>query len=123
MNDRRKRIISGNDDRFIMQLFGRLKMCHSWLESMWYSNCDKYLPNGLYCGFSELSTKNNIFRRNNFVYKSNNEYYKDRLPPIKSSDIIILSYDSNNGILSFGKENDDGKLTAQIYNLPKGNTY
>ena len=93
-----------------------------------WSSCDskqdnKLLPNGLYCGSHEPSRSNNIFRRNNFVYKSNNENYKDRLPIFKSGDIIILSYDSNNGILSFNKENDNGKLNAPISNLPKENTY
>ena len=84
---------------------------------------DKYLPNGLFCGYNELSIKNNIFRNNNFVYKSNNENYRQRLPPITKGDIIMLSYDSDNGILSFSKNNDYGKLNAQIYNLPKMETY
>ena len=84
------------------------------------------MPNGLYCGnvWNDSSIKNNIFHHNNFLYKSNNENFKDRLPEFKSGDIItILSYDSNNDILSFGKENDNGKLNAQISHLPKGNTY
>ena len=82
-----------------------------------------YLPNGLCCGNNESSRTNNIFRRNSFMYKSNNENYQTRLPPIKTGDIMILTYDSNNGILSFTKENDNSKLNAQIYNLPKGNTF
>ena len=40
-----------------------------------------------------------------------------------SGDIIILAYDSYKGILSFFKENDNGKLNAQIGNLPKENTF
>ena len=86
---------------------------------------DELLPNGLYCGSSqnESSIKNNIIRRNNFLYSSNNKYYPNDLPRIESGDIIQLSYDSNNGILSFNKENDNGKLNAQISNLPKENTY
>ena len=84
---------------------------------------DKYLPNGLYCSYDDASIKNNIFRKTKFIYRSNNENYKDRLPFLKSGDIIQLSYDSNNGILSFSKANDNGKLNAQISNLPKENTY
>ena len=55
--------------------------------------------------------------------KIDKENYKDRLPGFESGDIIQLSYDSNNGILSFFKENDNDKLNAQISNLPKENTY
>ena len=87
---------------------------------------DKYLPNGLLCGYNELSISKNIYRKNHFVYKSNNDNYKKRLPIIKSNDVILLSYDSDNGILSFSKEeNDDqvGELNAQISNLPIANTY
>ena len=87
------------------------------------SNNDTHLPNGLLCGWNGSTIQNNVFRRNNFVYQSNNENYKNRLPPINSGDIIELSYDSNNGILLFCKENDNGKLNAQIYNLPTDNTY
>ena len=82
-----------------------------------------HLSNGLFCGNSEASRAKNIFRKNKFSYKSNNENYKERLPPIQTGDVVILSYDSNNGILSFGKENDNGKLNAHICNLPKMNTY
>ena len=80
------------------------------------------LPNGLYCGNIE-SRPYNIFRLNNFVYKSNNENYQTRLPVFKQRDVVILTYDSNNGILLFSKENDNGKLNAQISNLPKMTTY
>lgn len=72
--------------------------------------------NGLYCG-------SNIFRVNSFTYVSNNENYKNRLPGFKNNDIVTLLYDSDLGILSFGKENDNAKLNAQIYGLPRGNTF
>ena len=38
----------------------------------------KHLPNGLYCGYDDNSRENNIFRKNKFVYCSNNENYKNR---------------------------------------------
>ena len=104
------------------------------------SNSDKKLVNGLYCGHGLLAdktpTRQNIFRLNNFIYKSQNENYKKRLPRLEKGDIIQLSYDSDNAILSFSKEkqntssvlsffaqHDGGNLDAQISNLPKMNTY
>ena len=90
----------------------------------WGAHCGRgKLLHGLVCGNNQLSCTNNIFRQNKFVYKSNNDNYKDKLPGIETGDIVILSYDSNNQILSFCKENDNGKLNAQISNLPKENTY
>ena len=88
-----------------------------------WSACDKQddieLPNGLYCGFGDNGRKNNIFRKNNFVYQSKNGNYKTRLPGFKDGDILVLSYDSVLNQLSFFKETDDGKLNSFIENLPK----
>ena len=83
----------------------------------------KYLPYGLYCGWYDDTRTNNIFRKNKFVYCSNNENYKEGLPNIKAGDTIVLQYDSDASILSFSKENDNGKLDAYISNLPKDLTY
>ena len=110
-----------NDNNKTLYWFNQLYDYIGWSASG--RQDDKHLPNGLLCGWNDSSSKNNIFRNNNFVYSSNNEDYSDRLPVFKSGDIILLSYDSNNGILSFCKENDNGKLDAQISNLPKENTY
>ena len=82
-----------------------------------------YLPNGLLCGWHDNSLRNNIFRSKKFIYKSNNEYNKHKLDTIRNGDIIILSYDSDEGVLSFGKENDNGQQDSQISNLPKTNTF
>ena len=81
------------------------------------------LPNGLYCGWDNHSRQNNIFRKNNFIYSSNNKNYKEKLPGIQTNDIIILQYDSNMSTLSFSKENDNGKLDSYIKNLPNGLTF
>ena len=77
--------------------------------------------NALYYGneFYQQSIKNNIFRKNKFVYVSNNENYKQTLPGYKKSDIVVLQYDSDLSILSFSKDNDNGKLNSCIKNLPK----
>ena len=84
-------------------------------------NCE--IPNGggLYCSGSNDDARNNIFYKWNLKYKSNNEYYKYRLPGFIDNDIIILEYDSNQSILTFQKENksDDGELlNSYVYNLP-----
>ena len=84
------------------------------------------LPNGLRCGTGPTggnSRMHNIFRRNNFQYKSNNQYYRERLPSIETGDVIVLSYNSNLNKLSFGKDNDNGKLDSYIDNLPKMKTF
>ena len=73
-------------------------------------------------GLRDRYQSKNIFTLSKFVYKSNNEYYKERLPPIQSGDTIILQYDSDKNILSFFKSNDD-KLNASIINLPKNKTF
>ena len=88
-----------------------------------YSQTDYYLPNGLLCGYSDYSHVNNIFRTQKFVYHSNNENYKDRLPGIDNGDTVILQYDSDLLTLSFSKENDNGKLDSYISNLPKSQTF
>ena len=88
-----------------------------------WSSCnedDKCLPNGLYCGYGR---KNNIFRKNNFVYQSKNDNYKHQLPPFKKGDIVVLTYNSDLYQLSFGKENDNGALNSFIKNLPKNITF
>ena len=80
----------------------------------------------MYCGSPGLidnSRKNNIFRKNKFVYKSINENFQYRLPRINNGDIIVLQYDSDKGILSFSKDNDNGKLDSCISNLPKDLTF
>ena len=100
---------------------------HQWLndtEYIGWSSSDrkdenKYLPNGLYCGFSDNSRLNNVFRRKKWLYKSRNNNYKQRLPGWKNGDIIVLSYNSDLNILSFSKENDNGLLNAFIKDLPE----
>ena len=78
------------------------------------------MKNGLFLGSRGwgTNTQENIFIKSKFMYKSNNEYYKNELPYIKTGDRIIMKYDSNNNVLSFFKSNDV-KLNAQISNLPK----
>ena len=78
-----------------------------------------YLPNGLYCGL----IGDNIFCKNKFIYSSNNENYKNRLPAWKKDDIVVLQYDSDFSILSFSKENDNGQLDSCISNLPNQQTF
>ena len=98
---------------------------HSDSNYIGWSACnrdnDQLLPNGLYCGNinNSKSKSANIFRENKFVYKSVNSNYKTRLPGWNIKDVLILKYNSNLNILSFGKENDNGKLNSYIYNLPK----
>ena len=76
--------------------------------------------NGLFLGWG--TQENNIFVLNQFKYKSNNEYYKDRLPWLSSGDIVIMKYDSYMRTLSFKKENDN-KLDALVENLPENTTF
>ena len=64
-----------------------------------------------------------FFSQNCFVYQSNNENYKNRLPGWQQDDIIILQYDTDLSILSFSKENDSGKLDACIKYLPKNEMF
>ena len=81
-------------------------------------------PNGLLCGEpNHISGVNNIFRQNKFEYHSNNENYKEKLPPWQENDIVILQYDSDLSTLLFSKENDNGKLDSYIKNLPKKTTF
>ena len=87
---------------------------------------DELLPNGLLCGTRSnnyISFNKNIFRLNDFKYKSNNKNYTTGIPPIESGDIIILSYNSDKNTLSFIKENKYGLLNSRIYNLPKEKTF
>ena len=84
---------------------------------------DDDMPHGLWCGWSPDSCRNNIFRQKKFIYKSNNENYEKGLPSIEINDTIILEYNSDKSIVSFRKENDNGKLNSHIENLPKGQTY
>ena len=81
------------------------------------------MKNGLLIGATSggLDVQDNIFIKSKFMYKSNNQYYKNGLPNIKTGDTIIMKYDSNNRILSFYKSNDV-KLDAQISNLPNDKT-
>ena len=83
---------------------------------------EDYLPNGLFCGAYD-SRQDNIFRKNKFIYSSNNENYPTRLPGWQTDDIVVLEYDSHLSILSFSKENDNGKLDACIGNLPTNETF
>ena len=91
-----------------------------WSASDYDNN--QRLPNGLYCGPDKVM-KNNIFHKNNFIYVSNNENYKKRLPLYKNGDTVVLEYDSDLSILYFSKENDNGELDACIKNLPKNETF
>ena len=71
------------------------------------------LQHGLLGGLSPQDKMNNIFVLSKYVYKCNSGYFKDRLPPIKSEDIVKLEYDSNNNVLSY----------SSIINLPKDKTF
>ena len=100
-----------------------------WMESSNYigwSACDRQddncLPNGLLCGGNDENIENNIFRKNNFIYKSNNDNYEERLPGWCKDDILSLEYNSDLNQLSFSKLNDN-KLNSQISNLPKDKTF
>ena len=92
-----------------------------------WSSCDyendKELPNGIFCGFGSGAKNKNIFYKNNFLYKSNNGNYKNRLPGFKTGDILKLSYNSVLSQLSFFKENDNGNLNSSIVNLPQNRTF
>ena len=94
----------------------------AWSSSDGTRGMTERSPNGFICGSGKQYEDKNIFILSKFEYKSNNQYYKERLPAIKSGDTIILQYDSNNNILSFFKSNDD-KLNASITNLPKNKTF
>ena len=107
---------------------------HSKLPNCWYyshdyigwssfGQKDPYLPNGLLCGYDDPFHNDNIFIKKEFKYQSNNpNHYLHRLPRLRPNDIVILTYDSDNGILWFGKENDD-KLDAFIKKLPRNQTF
>ena len=81
-----------------------------------------HVPNGLLCGYSKYCQQRNIFTLSKFSYKSNNNYYKKKLPYIKTGDKVILQYDSNKNSLSFRNANDE-KLDSSITNLPKDKTF
>ena len=88
-----------------------------------YNNTYSNMINGLLFGARNgIDIENNIFIKSKFVYKSNNQFYKEGLPYIKTGDTIIIKYNSNSSILSFFKANDS-KLNAQICNLPKDKTF
>ena len=91
----------------------------------WGSDGWKEHLHGVYCGCSwdENSCKNNIFRKNSFVYCNNNGNYKRGLPCWRQGDILVLEYNSDLSILSFSKGNDNGKLNADIKHLPKELTF
>ena len=103
--------------------------CIGWSTSN--EQWEQYLPNGLFgvgmndCTLSKKETKQNIFYNDNnsFIYVSNNKNYKNRLPGIKNGDIIVLEYNSDESMLSFSKENDNGKLNSSIKNLPTQQTF
>ena len=84
---------------------------------------DKYLPNGLLCGFDDNSRSNNIFRGNKFVYQSNNKNYEKRLPGLKTGDTVMLQYDSHLSTLTFSKEDSKPKLNSCIKHLPPDVTF
>ena len=73
-------------------------------------------------GGDEDGINNNIFRKNNFIYKSKNENYQKRLPFFETGDIIVLSYNSVLHQLSFECESDNGTLNSFIKNLPQNTT-
>ena len=79
------------------------------------------LQHGFLLGKKEKKM-DNIFIKSNFEYKSNNQFYKKKLPNIKTGDTIIMKYDSNDHVLSFYKSND-AKLNSKIVNLPSDKTF
>ena len=86
------------------------------LNYRWYNQLSSFIG---WCGFDN----NNIFLQNKFIYVSNNENYKQRLPKFTTGDTIVLQYNSDLEILSFSKENDNGKLDSYIKNLPNDQTF
>ena len=88
---------------------------------------DEYLPNGLYCGSTPDTCARNIFRRAGFKYVSRNGKYGARLPFLRSSDRVVMVYNSDLGELSFElyrKENGkESLLDSFIHNLPRGLTF
>ena len=84
---------------------------------------EEYLPNGLYYNNCSYSYEKHIFLPKKCIYCSNNKHYQNRLPGLTTNDVVVLEYDSNLSILSFSRENDNGKLNSYIKNLPKEVTF
>ena len=93
-----------------------------WSASNNWGKGHRNAPYGLLCGHDDDYQQQNIFVTTGLIYKSNNKYYRDRLPNIKSGDTIILSYDSNKNTISFSKCNDK-QLDSCIINLPIHRTW
>ena len=102
--------------------------CIGWSASN--LKADAELPNGVYC------RAGNIFRRGQlmFQYKSRNGKHSKRLPGYGSGDIIVLTYNSDLGQLSFGLfkkkfglfgggNEKVSSLDSYIYNLPRNLTF
>ena len=115
INQERIQILqNNNDDRYMYEWDNGLSDYIGWSADT--RKPQVFMKNQLFLGWND---KTNIFYKNNFIYCSNNKNYKTRLPAIKTGDIIVLEYNSDLSILSFSKENDNGKLDSYISNLPQ----
>ena len=125
VSDHCKQINSNNTQTHKFSLWYHFRDYIGWSSHGDHDKDSTLLPNGLLCGIGDMimSRPNNIFHKNNFDYCSNNENYKTRLPGWKENNVVVLEYDSDLSILSFSKENDNGKLDSCIKNLPKGETF
>ena len=92
------------------------------------SNYTKYIRGGLLCG-SSLCQEDNLFYKNPVKYQSYISKYKKRLPCLKSNDIVVLEYDSDNACMQLGKKSkfkDDDLnsiMIACLSNLPRSETF
>ena len=129
---------------------GSIDLCkeghYDWIEQSdnWigWGSSDKengeFLPNGLFCGWGGPISASNIFRRSKFKYASRNGKYSSRLPFFKSGDIVVLTYNSDLGHLSFqlfkmntksgwfggySSNEEVSLLDSYIYNLPRDGTF
>ena len=79
------------------------KASNDWIgwSACQYEN-NIHLPNGLFCGYGDAQRRDkNMFRKNGFVYNSHNGKYLSKLPAYRSGDIVVLTYNSDIGQLSF----------------------
>ena len=122
--------------------FNWVQDCNNWIGwSASHLKKDNVLPNGLYCGWNADTRRKNIFRRSEFKYKSRNDKYQERLPAYESGDIIVLTYNSDLGELSFQlfkkkkkkkksglfgnshNNEEESSLDSYIYDLPRDLTF
>ena len=88
----------------------------------------QYIQGGLLCG-SSMCQNTNMFYNKPVKYQSYISKYETRLPCLKSNDIVVLEYDSDNGSMRFGKKSkfkdDDlnSVMIACLTNLPRSEPF